>query len=969
MKTIAISASFTVEVIQSSLIYLLDKIGYEAELKFAAYNQVFQELLNPGSLLRTNQEGVNVLLIRFEDWLHYQKDHPGFSQARELLEKNASDLIDGIAGIPHQVPYLVCIAAPSPTVRHSPADLQLHQEFEGVFSARLGDVKNVFLIKPAEIDALYPVADYYDAQTDKAGHIPYREEYFSALGATIARKIFAITSKQFKVIATDCDETLWRGISGEVGAHVTVDESAKFLQGFLAGKKDEGMVLCLCSKNELSTVEEVFAHNRDMVLSWDDVATHRVNWEPKHANIHSLAQELNLGLDSFVFLDDSPAECNEVQLHCPEVFSICLPKDTFTIPQFFQHLWAFDRARVTAEDKERNSFYKENAKREQQHSQASSLGEYIASLQLKIEIENPGELMIARLAQLSQRTNQFNSTAQRYTEADLVGLLNDKTAFCRYTNVSDRFGDYGIVGLVTGRFSDDKLTVHAFLMSCRAMSRGVEFRMVQDMGKCAQARGAKWVEIEFIPTARNKPIADFLESMPVERKFDEEGKTHYLLTVEKAAGLEFKTDVAPAGSEEGKAGQSPKEEKKKSKVPPDAQKVRAALLEIAGELNTPRKILQRVKQHNRRAGASDRKYVAPANPVEAKVCRLFSDILNLDQVSVEESFFDLGGFSLAAALLSSKISRVFPVECDLDVIPRLKTPRNLAAYISENCDVSKIDLTAGEPDPEQRFVEGTCAVGGGEIHYAQIGHGPVVVLLHGLFGRKEHCYEMAAYLAPSYQVIIPDLPGFGGSTNFPASAYRFDQVIELLGAFFDHLGLEKFHVAGNSMGASLAGIYAAKFPQKALSLAFLGPPSITCPKVSEVEKLAREGVNISVPKTLEEFHQKIDFLFRVKPRVLQDRLDDIGREEIACYDAHLAVYDIVQKDEFLLDTYLDQITSPTLIIWGQDDRFKDVSGAHDAAKKLPQSELHVLPEAGHALFQEYPERISELYKDFLGRIS
>jgi FkbH-like protein len=698
-----------------------------------------------------------------------------------------------------------------------------------------------------------------------------------------------------------------------------------------------------------------------MVLSMNDVATYRVNWEPKHANLRSLATELNLGLDSFIFLDDSAAECNEIELHCPEVFSICLPSNTARIPQYFRHLWVFDRPRVTAEDKERNSFYQENAKREQQHSQASSLGDYIASLELKIDIEVPAESMIARLSQLSQRTNQFNNTATRYTEADLVSLINDKAGYCRYTNVSDRFGDYGIVGLVTGNFVDDKLSIHAFLMSCRAMSRGVEYRMVQDAGKCAVERGAKWVEIAFIPTARNKPIANFLNALPVESKVETDGTTIYRLSADKAANLDFQADVTAAGETEEKPEKSPE---KKSKVAPDAQKVRQALLEIARELDTPKKILKRVKQHNKRESAGDQKYVAPSNPVEEKICRLFADILNLDQVSVEDSFFDLGGFSLAATLLSSKISSTFPVACNLDTVSNLKTPRNLAGYIGKNCDVSKLDFSADQP--EERFTEAKCTAGGSELRYARIGHGPAVVLLHGLFGRKEHCYELATHLAPHYDVIIPDLPGFGLSTDYPSTSYRFDNVLAILNEFFDSLALKTFHIGGNSMGASLAGIYAAKFPERALSVAFLGPPSITCPKVSEVEKLAGEGINISVPKTLEQFHQKIDFLFRVKPRVLQDQLDDIGRDEVAQYDAHIAVYDIVKKDDLLLDQYLDEIFCPTLIVWGEDDRFKDVSGAHLAAKKVAQGELHILPNAGHALFQEYPERISELYLEFLG---
>jgi abhydrolase domain-containing protein 6 len=196
-----------------------------------------------------------------------------------------------------------------------------------------------------------------------------------------------------------------------------------------------------------------------------------------------------------------------------------------------------------------------------------------------------------------------------------------------------------------------------------------------------------------------------------------------------------------------------------------------------------------------------------------------------------------------------------------------------------------------------------------------------VLLLHGLFGKKEHCYEFGSYLAPRFHVVIPDLSGFGDNVGYPKSAYRFASMIDLLEEFVRLLAIEGFHVAGNSMGASLAGVMAARFPPEVLSLAFLGPPSITCPKMSDVERLALEGINISVPRTLEQFHQKIDHLFYVKPRVLSDRLDEIGRDEIANYESHIEVFNIVQKDDLILDRYIQQVTASPLIIWGDRDRF------------------------------------------------
>ena len=948
--------------------FLLETIAYDGEIVFAAYNQIFQELYNPTSLIRANGNGVNVIVVRFEDWLHYQKNKQTFSASRQVIEQNVNDLISGIANVPgHKVPCIVCVAAPSPDLRGCPADLQLHEQLEEFFVASLQDIKNVYLIRSTEIDALYPVANYYDAHTNQMGHIPYTEEYFAALGAIIVRKIFAVTTKQFKVILSDCDDTLWRGTCGEVGAKVRIDTSTKWLQSFLVARKNEGMVLCLCSKNERGSVDDVFARNSDMILSPDDIATSRINWEPKASNVKSLAKELNLGMDSFVFLDDSPAEIKELQMQCPEVFSVCLPRDIARIPKFIQHLWVFDRTRITKEDTERNKFYKENAKRQQHQSEVSSLKEYIASLALVIDIAAPNEALIPRLAQLSQRTNQFNSTSRRYTEANLTDLLASTESICRYVKVGDRYGDYGIVGLVTGAYRADRLVIDAFLMSCRAMSRGVEYRMMQDLGQCAKQRGATCIEVDFIPSERNKPILDFLEALPVEARIEAGEARKYVISTEKAVVCEFVAQEASAASAAHAAEGSSK--KKASKGNPSAGTLHATLLRIANELNSAEQIVQQVKKHNRKSsGHAAQGMTAPENPVEATLCQLYEDLLNLDGVSRDDNFFELGGFSLAATMLSSRIAKIFSIECKLDVISNLNTPKALASYISEHADLGRINLADATKDMGHRFTEAKCPVGEGEMSYASVGEGETVLLLHGLFGRKEHCYEFGSYLAPHFHVVIPDLPGFGDSVGYPKSVYRFASVIDLLEEFLGLLAIDTFHVAGNSMGASLAGVMAARFPHEVLSVAFLGPPSITCPKMSDVERLALEGINISVPRTLEQFHQKIDHLFYVKPRVLSDRLDEIGRDEVANYDSHIEVFDVVQKDDLILDRYIKQVRANTLIIWGDRDRFKDVSGAYYLAENIAHNELRILPDAGHALFQEYPEKIAQLYIEFLGRV-
>src|SRR6185437_3995515 len=178
----------------------------------------------------------------------------------------------------------------------------------------------------------------------------------------------------------------------------------------------------VCSKNSEEDVREVFAQRLDMPLRHEHFAAWRVNWLPKSENIKSIAQELNLGLDSFIFVDDNPVECAEVEANCPDVLTLQLPENPEEIPQFLKHCWAFDVQKVTAEDARRGEMYRESRQREQLRTQAGSLAEFIAGLNLKIQITPMAPEQLSRVAQLTQRTNQFNLTTIRRTEAEIQQL-------------------------------------------------------------------------------------------------------------------------------------------------------------------------------------------------------------------------------------------------------------------------------------------------------------------------------------------------------------------------------------------------------------------------------------------------------------------------------------------------------------------------------------------------------------------
>ena len=349
--------------------------------------------------------------------------------------------------------------------------------------------------------------------------VPYTPVFFVALATAIARKIHAIATPPFKAIALDCDETLWAGICGEDGPRgVVVDAPRRALQEFMAERRRAGMLLALASKNNEEDVTETFRAHPEMPLRLEDFVARRVNWEPKSANLASIAEELGLGLDSFILVDDNPKECTEAQAGCPEALALPLPARAEEIPEFLKHVWAFDRARVTEEDRRRPELYAQQAERAKAERASASLEEFLASLQLEVGIAPMEPAQLARVAQLTQRTNQMNASCVRRTEAEIQALLASGEAECLTVDVKDRFGSYGLTGVIIFRCAGGALVADTFLLSCRVLGRGVEHRMVARLGEIALERGLARVEIPFVAGQRNRPAALFLESLPWRRK-------------------------------------------------------------------------------------------------------------------------------------------------------------------------------------------------------------------------------------------------------------------------------------------------------------------------------------------------------------------------------------------------------------------------------------------------------------------
>jgi len=507
-RKIIISATFTADPVADTLSYWLRELKLPLDFEFTPYNQVFQELIGDRSQIATNRSGFNVFLIRFEDWLGDGQSH-GLVEA--TLKRNIHDFCQAIkvCGNKLAVPHLVVIC---PASRDIPPDrARLFGEMECLMETELSQQGNIHLTTPEEQSQLYPVPGYDNPHGNEIGHIPYIQSFFTALGTMIIRRITCLMRRPYKVIVLDCDQTLWGGICGEDGhSGIEITKHFRALQEFMVAKHEVGMVLCLCSKNNKNDVLKVFENRPEMPLKLEHFAAIRINWQSKSENIISIANELELGLDSFIFIDDNPLECIEVRVEAPEILVLQLPTEQEKILLFLQHVWGFDHLVITAEDRMRNQYYKQNSQRERMLKESISLDDFLAGLNLRINISPLTPTHLPRVSQLTQRTNQFNATSIRRSEEEINCLCQDSRFSCLVVDVSDRFGDYGLCGVVLYKISNNSLDVDTFLLSCRVLGRGIEYRVLAKLGELALDQAKDCVRVKYSPTAKNQPVLNFL---------------------------------------------------------------------------------------------------------------------------------------------------------------------------------------------------------------------------------------------------------------------------------------------------------------------------------------------------------------------------------------------------------------------------------------------------------------------------
>jgi FkbH-like protein len=360
-------------------------------------------------------------------------------------------------------------------------------------------------------DALVSNAFWY------AGRIRYTAKMFDLLAQTIRRALNAHAQRSRKVLVLDLDNTLWGGIVGEVGPlGITLSQDGagrcyRDFQRALKAIRKVGVLLVALSKNNAADVDEVFDQNPNMILKREDFAIVRANWQSKAENMVGIADALNLGIDSFVFIDDNPVEREQVARFLPEVAVPTFPSRPEDLPNWFLREVApayFGKYAITAEDATKTEQYRANEAR-QRMAASFDLDGYLAELGIECAIHVDMENQLVRAAQMTQKTNQFNLTSRRYEVTDLARFVQSKEHAVLMLDYRDRFGDEGSVALAIVDLAEGR--VDTFLTSCRVIGRKVEDRLLDKAIELCRARGHQKIVGEYIPSKKNQLAANFYE--------------------------------------------------------------------------------------------------------------------------------------------------------------------------------------------------------------------------------------------------------------------------------------------------------------------------------------------------------------------------------------------------------------------------------------------------------------------------
>lgn len=504
--------------------------GFQTSTFVGGFNTYRQEALDQKSPLYKSEPDVIVLsvdawsvsdqlflssFVRASDKekLDLQKDLvKSVASIIDVLEKNTAAII--LANN-----FIVPVFSPLGIVDNK-QKTGLKQFIEGANKAlaeKFAKSNRVFIVDLESISSYYGKSRIINWNTWYRGSVPFSEEFTPVLADEYLRYIRALKGRAKKCIVLDLDNTLWGGIIGEDGLEgIKLSNTSPGIeyvdfQRSLLSLYNRGVILAICSKNNYDDAIKVFQEHPYQVLKEEHFAAMRINWQNKAANIAELAKEINIGLDSIVFFDDNPVERAQVSQAHPEVLVVELPKNPRLYRQTLENLNVFDVLSLTKEDLVRGEMYTGKRKRAELEQSAESIEDFLRTLELKVKIQPVNDFDTPRVVQLIGKTNQFNLTTRRYTDAEVRQFRESKDSIVYSMAVTDKFGDEGVVGVAIVKIKNGDWWIDSFLMSCRVIGRSAETALLARIVADARSVKAKRIIGEYIPTKKNPPAADLYE--------------------------------------------------------------------------------------------------------------------------------------------------------------------------------------------------------------------------------------------------------------------------------------------------------------------------------------------------------------------------------------------------------------------------------------------------------------------------
>lgn len=500
--SIGLAGTFTVDPLTRHLKdHLSGKNIETGDFLVAPYNQIAQLSFNPETLLGGKPDCL-IIFWRLEDI--------GFEELDNFIDtiKTLRNNYDGSLIISN-CPYP---STPEFDVHDLHQDNLAYLQALEHFSKSIKTIENIQVLNLAGLMQETGLENAHDTRKWYLYKQPYTEDFWQKISGQCARLIAARKTAAKKCIVLDCDGTLWGGIIGEDGLG-GIELGQDFpgsaftdFQKHLLHLRSKGLFLAIASKNNKEDVFEAFDKHDAMVLKRDHISAWQVHWNSKVQSIESIANELNIGLDAVVFVDDSPKEIAEISERLPDVTCFQVPEEEADLPALMVNTGLFDIIELTKEDKKRADMMLAETKRKKA-STAMSEEDFIKSLELKIDIFEAQEQHLGRITQLINKTNQFNVTTIRRTADEVKALSQDKNTLLLGMNISDRFGEYGLVGLtILKKTNEEDWEIDTLLMSCRVLGRGAETSLIAKTAEAVSQKGGKKLVGQYIPTQKNKLV-------------------------------------------------------------------------------------------------------------------------------------------------------------------------------------------------------------------------------------------------------------------------------------------------------------------------------------------------------------------------------------------------------------------------------------------------------------------------------